>query len=540
MKGPSTSDGPSEGQPAPVTSPAAETKHRKLPTHNVRRGPPPDRPNETEPDTAKASSVLHRTLHALPKKVVRASGLTLTLDDGQEIIDASGGAAVACLGHGNDTVKHAIGDQMDTVAYCHSLFYGTSVGEELAESLMASTDGQMARAFIVSSGSEAMEAAVKMARQYFLELKPSQPGRTRFIARQQSYHGTTLGALAIGGHVARRELYEPLLSTNTSHVSPCFPYRGMKESESADSYVTRLAKELDEEFQRVGPDTVCAFVAEPIVGAALGCVPAVAGYFKALKAVCDKHGALLILDEVMCGMGRCGTLHAWQDEGVCPDIQTIGKGLGGGYAPVAGMLVNHRVVDVLSQGTGAFSHGQTYQGHPVACAAALAVNKMIREPGVMERVKESGRRLESVLRGRLEGHNYVGDIRGKGLFWGMEFVRDKTTKEPFDALLKVASGIHDLGMEEPHNISLYPGAGTVDGKRGDHILVAPPYNSTPEEIDLVGTRTADVIEEYFKIHADDLAPGGVPASEPKTNGTAASFVERLEGSGNASTLAPTG
>jgi adenosylmethionine-8-amino-7-oxononanoate aminotransferase len=237
-----------------------------------------------------------------------------------------------------------------------------------------------------------------------------------------------------------------------------------------------------------------------------------------MKSVCDKHGALLILDEVMCGIGRCGTLHAWQDEGVCPDIQTIGKGLGGGYAPVSGMLVNHRVIDVLNSGTGAFSHGQTYQGHPVACAAALAVNKIIREPGMMERVRESGRRLERLLKHRLDEHKHVGDIRGKGLFWGIEFVRDRQTKEPFEPLLKVALGIHDLGIEAPYNISLYPGTGTVEGKRGDHILVAPPYNATPEEIDLIGARTADVVEKYFKIHADDLANSAPSAPQPETNG----------------------
>jgi adenosylmethionine-8-amino-7-oxononanoate aminotransferase len=221
--------------------------------------------------------------------------------------------------------------------------------------------------------------------------------------------------------------------------------------------------------------------------------------------VCDKYGALIVFDEVMCGMGRCGTLHAWQDDGVCPDIQTMGKGLGGGYAPVAGMLVNHRVIAALTSGTGAFSHGQTYQGHPVACAAALAVNKIIREPGAMERVREAGRRLERILRERLGRHEHVGDIRGKGLFWGIEFVRDRRTKEPFDPSLGVAFGVHDLGMQEPHNISLYPGTGTADGKRGDHILVAPPYNSTDDEIDLVGTRTADVIDQYFQLHADGLS-----------------------------------
>jgi adenosylmethionine-8-amino-7-oxononanoate aminotransferase len=447
------------------------------------------------------SAVLHRSLHENPVQVVSASGVWLHLSNGRRILDATAGAAVACLGHGNVDVKAAIVDQLDAVSYCHSLFYGTPAGEGLAKSLIDSTDGKMAKAFIVSSGSEAMEAAVKMARQYFLELTPRQEGRYRFIARKHSYHGTTLGSLNIGGHVARREIYEPLLSTNVSHVSPCNVYRGLGEGESIEGYVARLAKELDDEFQRVGPETVCAFVAEPIVGAALGCVPAVPGYFMAMKAVCDKYGALLILDEVMCGMGRCGYLHAWEDEGVVPDIQTIGKGLGAGFAPVAAMLVGHKVTNVLSKGSGVFSHGQTYQGHPVACAAALAVNKILRQPDMMLRVRASGTRLEKALKDGLQDHPHVGDIRGKGLFWGLELVQDKSTKEPFDPKMGVAIGIHKLGMEEPYSFSIYPGSGTMDGKKGDHVLLAPPYTSTDEEIDLIAAKTISCISDYFKTQA---------------------------------------
>jgi adenosylmethionine-8-amino-7-oxononanoate aminotransferase len=446
------------------------------------------------------SAVLHRSLHEKPLQVVSASGVWLQLSNGQKILDASAGAAVACLGHGNEAVKKAVVDQMDAVSYCHSLFYGTPAGEALAKSLIDSTDGKMARAFIISSGSEAMEAAVKMARQYFLELTPKQTGRYRFIARKHSYHGTTLGSLNIGGHVARREIYEPLLSTNVSHVSPCNVYRGLEEGETVGQYVARLAQELDQEFQRVGPETVCAFVAEPIVGAALGCVPAVPGYFIAMKEVCDKYGALLILDEVMCGMGRCGYLHAWEDEGVVPDIQTTGKGLGGGFAPVATMLVGHKVTNVLSNGSGAFSHGQTYQGHPVACAAALAVNKTLRQPDMMPRVRASGARLEKALKDGLLDHPYVGDIRGKGMFWGIEFVKDKSTKEPFDPKLGVAMGIHNLGMQEPYSFSIYPGGGTMDGKKGDHVLLGPPYTCTDKEIDLIAAKTISCISDFFAKH----------------------------------------
>ncbi len=266
-----------------------------------------------------------------------------------------------------------------------------------------------------------MEAAIKMSRQYFLELSPPQPQRIRFIARKESYHGTTLGALSVSGHLARRGLYEPMLipSNITSRVSACNAYRGLRKGESTSAYVERLAQELDDEFKRVGADTVCAFLAEPVVGAALGCVPAVPGYFRAMKTVCDKYGALLVLDEVMCGMGRSGTQHAWEQENVVPDLQTIGKGLGGGYAAIAAVLVGHKVVRALEKGSGAFAHGQTYQGHPVACAAALEVQRIVTKQRLVENVAERGAYLGRSLRGRLGGHPHVGDIRGKGLFWGV-------------------------------------------------------------------------------------------------------------------------
>lgn len=392
--------------------------------------------NSVSPSSTRKSNILHRSLTSDPLKVVSAQGNYLHLSNGQKILDATGGAAVSCLGHGDSRVAAAIAKQQAEVSYCHSLFYTTSASEALGKILIEGTEGKMAKAFIVSSGSEAMEAAMKMARQYFLELKPSQ-NRWRFIARKESYHGTTLGSLSMGGHVARRALFQPLLLDNISRVAPCNAYRFLLDGETEEKYVERLASELDEEFQRVGPETVCAFVAEPIVGAvsihlihsynypsvnqaqALGCVPAVPGYFKAMKAVCDKYGALLIMDEIMSGMGRGGTLHAWQHEGVVPDLQTIGKGLGGGYAPVAGLLLGHRVVNALQDGSGAFSHGQTYQGHPIACAAAAEVQRIIRDDGLIANVAKMGSLLGQLLEEKLGQHPHVGNIRGRGLFWGV-------------------------------------------------------------------------------------------------------------------------
>ncbi|KAL4795664.1 pyridoxal phosphate-dependent transferase [Aspergillus venezuelensis] len=444
------------------------------------------------------SAVLHRSTRFIPQKAIGGTGSYLFLEDGTKFFDSTGGAAVSCLGHGHDGVAQAMIDQLKRVEYCHTAFFGTDVSEELATFLVESTGGKMEKVYVVSSGSEAIEAALKLARQYYLELPTPQPQRTRFIARLPSYHGITLGALSAGGHVARRQPFEPLLSTNTSHVSPCYAYRGKKDGELDEDYVQRLADELDAEFERVGPDSVCAFIAEPVVGAALGCVPSIPGYFPAIKRVCEKHGALLILDEVMSGMGRCGTLHAWEQEGVVPDLQTIGKALGGGYAPVSALLISGKVVDAIDKGTGAFRHGQTYQGHPVSCAAALAVQRVIRDEGLLENVKSMGKYMEERLKGALEGMEHVGDIRGKGLFWGIELVKNKSTKEPFDTEDAIAFKIQETGLKPEFAISLYCSSGTVDGIRGDHFILAPAYNVSREEIDIIVETTAKVLEEVFK------------------------------------------
>ncbi|KAL4733907.1 pyridoxal phosphate-dependent transferase [Aspergillus similis] len=443
------------------------------------------------------SAVLHRDTRFVPKKAVGGEGSYLLLEDGTRFLDSTGGAAVSCLGHGHEKIIQAITEQFKQVEYCHSSFFGTEASEDLARLLVNSTGGKLSKLFVVSSGSEAVEAALKLARQYFLELPTPQPQRTRFIARKPSYHGTTLGALGVGGHVLRRQPFEPILSQNISHVSPCYAYRGKNDGESDADYVARLADELDAEFQRVGPDTVCAFIAEPIVGAALGCVPAVPGYFATMKTICEKYGALFILDEVMCGMGRCGTLHAWEQEDVIPDLQTIGKALGGGYAPVSGLLISDKVVQAIDKGTGAFRHGQTYQGHPISCAAALAVQRVIAEEHLIDNVKIMGGYLEKRLRGALEGMQYVGDIRGKGLFWGVEFVKDKATKEPFSPETALAFKIQETGMKPEFGISLYAGTGTVNGTRGDHIILAPAYNVTKEEIDIIVDTTTKVLAEVF-------------------------------------------
>jgi adenosylmethionine-8-amino-7-oxononanoate aminotransferase len=436
------------------------------------------------------SRVLHRTVSEQPALAVRGEGLMLTLADGREIIDASGGAAVACLGHGNRRVAEAVGRQAVDLAYAHTGFFTTAPAEALAQLLLRDEPGMLSHAFFVSSGSEAIEAALKLARQYFLER--GEPRRTRFIARRQSYHGNTLGALATGGNYARRKPYVPLFAPVFSHVSPCFAFHHQAAGETDSQYVTRLAQELDAEFQRLGPETVAAFCAEPVVGATAGCVAPLPGYFAAIRAVCDRYGALLILDEIMCGMGRTGTTHAWEQFAVTPDIQAIGKGLAGGYQPVAGILVARKVIEALASGSGTFVHGHTYQAHPVACAAALEVQRIIQEENLLDNVKAMGALLERRLRERFSDHEHVGDVRGRGLFFALEFLEDRGGNRPFDPARQFQARVKDHALNL--GLAIYPTAGTIDGIRGDHLIVAPPYISQPQHIEMIVDRLARAVE----------------------------------------------
>jgi adenosylmethionine-8-amino-7-oxononanoate aminotransferase len=435
------------------------------------------------------SRVLHRS-GAIPPIAERGDGIYLHTADGRRIIDASGGAAVACLGHGNRRVAEAIGRQAAAMAYAHTGTFSNQPAEDLADIILHDEPGGLTRAWFCSSGSEGNEAAIKLARQYFLEV--GQPRRTRTIARRQSYHGTTLGALAAGGNMMRRSHYEPILSQAHSLVSPCFAYRFRHDGESDPQYLDRLIAELDAEFQRVGPDTVTAFLAEPVVGATTGCVAALPGYFRRVRQICDRYGALLILDEVMCGMGRTGTMHAWEQEGVTPDIQVIAKGLGGGYQPIGGILIAERIVRALADGSGGFLHGQTYQAHPVACAAALEVQRIIREDDLVANVAAMGRRLEGALQERFGNHRHVGDIRGRGLFWALEFVTDRGAKQVFDPALKLHDRIKAAGITR--GLATYPMGGTIDGARGDHVILAPPYIATAADIDTIVERLDDAVD----------------------------------------------
>jgi adenosylmethionine-8-amino-7-oxononanoate aminotransferase len=443
---------------------------------------------------ARTSRVLHRSLRETPPKAIGGEGVYLLAEDGRRVIDASGGAAVSCLGHQHPRVIAAIAKQASTLAYAHTAFFSSEPAEALAELLVGHEPGGLAYAYFVSGGSEAIEASIKLARQYFIER--GEPRRQHFIARRQSYHGNTLGALAAGGNAWRRAPYAPLLSDAFSHVTPAFAYHEKHDGESDAQFVARLAAELEAEFQRLGPETVAAFLAEPVVGATAGAVTAPDGYFKAVREICNRHGALLILDEVMSGMGRTGTTHAWEQEGVAPDIQAIAKGLGGGYQPIGAMLASGKIIDTIRAGSGAFQHGHTYLAHPLACAAALEVQNVIREDGLLERVKERGKQLEQRLTERFGNHRHVGDIRGRGLFWAIELVADRAGRSSFDPALKLNQKIKAEAFA--NGLGCYPGGGTVDGVRGDHVLLAPPYITSADEIDLIVDKLGTAVDHVLR------------------------------------------
>ncbi len=440
------------------------------------------------------SRVLHRSLRETPPKAIGGEGVWLIGEDGRRILDASGGAAVSCLGHQHPRVLEALSRQASKLAYAHTSFFSSEPAEALADKLVGHEPGGLGYAYLVSGGSEAIEAAIKLARQYFIEI--GQPQRRHFIARRQSYHGNTLGALAAGGNAWRREPYAPLLSSAFSHVTPAFAYHEKRDSESEADFVARLAAELEAEFQRLGPETVAAFIAEPVVGATAGCVPAPEGYFRAVREICDRHGALLFLDEVMCGMGRTGTLHAWEQEGIAPDIQTIAKGLGGGYQPIGAMLASGRIVDAIRDGSGAFQHGHTYLAHPLACAAALEVQRVIDDEQLLDRVKTLGSQLERRLTERFGNHRHVGDIRGRGLFQAIELVADRATRAPFDPALKLNQRVKAVAFEG--GLGCYPAGGCMDGRSGDHVLLAPPYIATSDDIDMIVDRLGQAVDLALK------------------------------------------
>jgi hypothetical protein len=435
------------------------------------------------------SHVFHRQLDAPPPVAVRGDGVYVIDAEGRRYLDACGGAAVSCLGHSHPAVIAAVKRQMDELAFAYTTFFTTRAAETLADELVAHAPSGLTSVYYVSGGSEACEAALKLARQYFLEI--GQPRRHRFIARLQSYHGNTLGALGAGGNLRRRAQYLPLI-TSAELISPCYAYRGRRAEESEEAYGRRVADELEEAILRLGPETVAAFIAEPVVGATLGAVPAVPGYFRRIREICDRYGVLLILDEVMCGMGRTGYLYACEEDGVVPDLLFMAKGLGGGYQAIGAMLVSERIAAAIREGSGAFLHGHTYMAHAAACAAALAVQRVIRAENLLDNVRRQGRRLRAALDGGLGRHPHVGDIRGRGLLLGVEFVRDRASTAPFPPELRLNQRVKDAAMAR--GLMVYPIGGTIDGKNGDHVVLAPPYTIEDRHVDEIVDKLARAID----------------------------------------------
>jgi len=423
---------------------------------------------------------------------MRGQGIYLYDHTGKQYLDGSGGAAVSCLGHGDADVIAAIKAQTDQLAFAHTGFFTTDTAEDLADKLIAHAPGDLDRVYILSGGSEAMEASLKLARQYMIET--GQPDRHRVIARRQSYHGNTLGALATGGNMWRREPYAPMM-VETSHISPCYAYRDQAPGETEEAYGLRTANELVTEIERLGAENVMAFVAEPVVGATAGAVPPAPGYFKRIREICDQYGILLILDEVMCGMGRTGTLFACEQDGIAPDITAVAKGLGAGYQPIGAMLCSARIYTAIEDGSGFFQHGHTYLGHPVASAAALAVLTKLTDGGLVARCAKMGARLDAALRDAFDQQPHIGDIRGRGLFRGLEFVKDRDTNAPFDPAQAIHKHLKAATFEA--GLICYPMGGTIDGRQGDHILLAPPFIITDPQIDELIGKLSQAFDQVF-------------------------------------------
>ncbi len=442
--------------------------------------------------------VFHRHTKQDYPVAVAGDGVHVIDRTGRRYLDASGGAAVSCLGHSHPAVIGAIKAQLDKLAYAHTSFFSNEPSEALAEHLITRAPEGLGKVYFVSGGSEANETALKLARQYFVEI--GQTRRSHFIARRQSYHGNTLGALAAGGNMARRKTFEPLLIP-VSHIMPCFAFRYSEAGESEEDFGRRAADDLEAEILRVGPETVAGFIAETVVGATAGAVPPAPGYFRRIREICDRYGVLLILDEVMCGMGRTGTLFACEQEGISPDILTCAKGLGAGYQAIGATLVSGKIFDAIAAGSGFFQHGFTYIGHPTACAAGLAVQRTIEGDNLLDNVMRQGELLRRLLEETFGNHAHVADIRGRGLFIGIELVADRASRAPFDIKMNLHARIKAEAMAR--GMMCYPGNGTIDGERGDHILLAPPFIVEDSHV----TRIVEILGD-----AVDAAIAGLPST----------------------------
>jgi adenosylmethionine-8-amino-7-oxononanoate aminotransferase len=425
---------------------------------------------------------------------VRGEGSWIITADGRRLLDASGQAAVVNIGHGVGEIGRAMAEQASQIAFAHTTQFHSAPAEKLAERLLALAppnfrDG--GRVYFTSGGSEATETAIKLARQYWLERGDSK--RFRVVSRRQSYHGSTLGAMSVSGNVARRAPYQPLLA-EWGHIAPCFCYHCPFDLKFPECGLA-CANDLETLLQASASDAnVAAFIFEPVVGATLGAAAPPDGYVTRIAEICHRDDILLIADEIMSGMGRTATPFAVQRWNVEPDLILIGKGIASGYAPLGAVLVSRKVVEAFDRGTGAFQHGFTYQAHPVATAAGNAVLDFIESQKLFERVPSTAQQLRSHMK-QLESHPHVGEIRGLGLLLGIEFVKDKRTREPFPREDNIAEKIRQAALAE--NVLTYPSQGCVDGIRGDHVLLAPPFVLTPAESEIIARALGAALARVF-------------------------------------------
>jgi adenosylmethionine-8-amino-7-oxononanoate aminotransferase len=422
--------------------------------------------------------IFWRDLKTTYETIVRSEGVYLYDSDGKRYLDGCAGALVSNIGHGVREVADAIAAQAQSVAFAHVSNFATEAALRLAETLVERGPNGMASVYYASGGSEAVESAIKLARAYFVERDGSSTSKHLIVGRWHGYHGNTLGALSAGGHGPRRRPYAPMLIPFL-HIEPCNEYR-QPYGPHADDWDLRAAQALEAAILNTGAHQIAAFIAEPIVGAAAGAVPGTRRYFETIREICDRHDVLFIADEVMTGFGRTGAQFAIEHYGVTPDLLVMGKGIAAGYQPLAGVLAHERVYDAFARGSGRFTHGHTFNAHPVACAAGLAVQRYMDEHRLVERAAREGaalgRRLQALRR-----HRVVGDVRGLGMMWGVEFVRDRETKAPFPRSRNVVEQV--VAETKRRGVMVYPGTGGVDGVNGDHLLVGPPLTIRESEID---------------------------------------------------------
>lgn len=438
------------------------------------------------------TAVFYRGVSATYPKAARSDGMYIYDETDKEYLDMSGGAAVSCVGHQHPRVIAALCEQIQTMSFAHTAFFSNDPQEQLAQLLSSKFGEKGAKTYFTSGGTEANETAFKIVWQYWRA--KGQPAKKKIISRVHSYHGNTYAALSISGNLPRRRVMGDML-IDWPRIDPCYAYRNRRDDETEEAYGQRMANQLEEIIITEGAETIAAFIAEPVVGASLGVVTAVSGYFKRIREICDTHDILFIADEIMCGTGRTGTFFAHEQEGFLPDIVTLAKGIAGGYQPLAATITRAHIHDIfISSGKG-FDHGHTYVGHASACAAGLAVLKVIDEDKLLQNVRKQGDYLQNALETAFGHHPNVGDIRGRGLFRGIEFVADKDTKTPFPDEAKITKALKAATMR--HGLICYPGGGSFQDGLGSHILLAPPFILQEEHIDQLIAKLRLIFDEVF-------------------------------------------